>query len=83
MRNIKIYICILTNLFGTASSHQIVVYATLFDGINQIDYNFTIGNGGIVEVLQARCFAGGRQLAVDPLHDLLLDYGIAGVGQTR
>lgn len=72
----------LTNLFGAASSHQVVVYATLLNGIDQIDYNFTIGNGRIVKVPQARCFAGGGQFAIDPLHDLLLDYGTAGVGQT-
>jgi len=70
-----------THLLCAAGAHQLVVDAALLDGINQIDHDLAIGYGRVVEVTQMRLFASLRQSVVDPLDDLLLDDGVAGVGQ--
>lgn len=75
--------CIATYLLCAAGAHQLIVDAALLDGINEIDHDLAIGNRWIIEVPQLRLLAGIGEPCVHPLHDLLLNDGIARVGQPR
>lgn len=68
-------------LVGALSLDQVIVNAARFDGVDQVDNDFGIGYGRVLEASQAAGLAGIRQLAVHPGDDLLLDDRAVRIGQ--